>query len=166
MRGLHVRDAMTTAPMFNMEDDLFDLLDQLKLTNAVLIINPTQQLEGIVTSYDATEYFRRRTENIMRVEDIETMLKEIIIQAYTKSTGELDELSLNNAISRISSRGDQDHQPSIGFDRLSFGDYVHLLTYQDTWKVVDPIFCIEKSYLRQLLEEIRKTRNDLAHFRK
>ena len=34
---LKVRDVMIDAPVYSLEDDLFDILDQLKDTNAVLV---------------------------------------------------------------------------------------------------------------------------------
>lgn len=78
---LRVRDVMVQAPVFSEEDDLFDILDRLKETNAVLITGfYADDLIGIVTSYDTAEYFRNRTEDLMRVEDIELMVKELIKQ--------------------------------------------------------------------------------------
>jgi CBS domain-containing protein len=50
----------------------------LKNTYAVLIVNAEGSLIGIVTSYDTTEYFRRRVEDMMYVEDIESTLKDFI----------------------------------------------------------------------------------------
>jgi len=73
---LHVRDVIESAPEFNLEDDIFELLEQLKQKNAVLIVDSWSFLVGIVTSFDTTEYFRNRAEHIMRVEDIETTIKE------------------------------------------------------------------------------------------
>src|SRR5687768_16954844 len=89
---LKVRDVMVTAPVYSLEDDLFDILDRLKDTNAVLItenIGFGPDVLGIVTSYDTTEYFRNRTEDLMRVEDIELMVKEFIKTAHVDETGEL-----------------------------------------------------------------------------
>ncbi len=81
---LRVRDAMSRVDRtFDLEDDLFELLEQLKLKNAVLITDGTGKLVGIVTSYDSNEYFRSRAENLMHVEDIESALKEFILIPYT-----------------------------------------------------------------------------------
>ena len=54
--SLHVRDVMTGAKSFRPEADLFDLLDELKRTYGVLIVDAAGVLEGIVTSFDSTEY--------------------------------------------------------------------------------------------------------------
>lgn len=103
---LKVRDVMVEAKPFTVADDLFDILDRLKNTNAVLIVNDeVPVLVGIVTSYDTTDYFRNRTEDLMRVEDIEVTIKDLIEQAYTNTDGILDNDKLKQAISRVSHRG-------------------------------------------------------------
>src|SRR5688572_24915179 len=108
---LSVREVMISAPKVNMEDDLFEVLETLKLTNAVLIVDAQSKLVGIVTSYDSTEYFRRRAENLMRVEDIEAMVKEFILLAYMQDNGEPNEVELNSAILKVTSheRTDKDN---------------------------------------------------------
>ena len=57
---LRVLDAMEKVKhTFREDDDLFSLLDDLKETAAVLIVDSEHALKDIVTSYDTTEYFRR-----------------------------------------------------------------------------------------------------------
>jgi CBS domain-containing protein len=86
---------------FGADDDLFALLDNLRDTYAVLIVDGENRLTGIVSSYDATEYFRRRAEDIMLVEDIEGTLKESILNAFNNSTGEIDQAALDEAKKEI-----------------------------------------------------------------
>jgi len=57
---LIVENAIESADKFDLEDDIFDLLPSLRINNAVLITSMGEQLIGIVTSYDTTEYFRKR----------------------------------------------------------------------------------------------------------
>lgn len=102
IEDLKVKDVMVSAPVYSREDDLFDILDRLKDTNAVLV-REGSDLIGIITSYDTTEYFRNRTEDLMRVEDIELMIKEFIKLAYANDSGEVDEIKLNVAIAKITS---------------------------------------------------------------
>ena len=70
---LLVEHARVRADMFRSDADLFELLDRLQATYAVLIVDGERRLTGIVTNYDTAEYFRRRAEDMMLVEDIETM---------------------------------------------------------------------------------------------
>jgi predicted transcriptional regulator len=77
IKEMRVFHAMTQdVPTYYPEDELFGLLDDLKNTYAVLAIDNNKRVIGIVTSYDTTEYFRRRGEDVMLLEDIETMLKD------------------------------------------------------------------------------------------
>ncbi len=69
-KELRVKDAQLKPRTANVESDVFDLIDDLKATAAVLIVDAAQQLVGIVTDYDAMEFLRRRAEDMMLVEDI------------------------------------------------------------------------------------------------
>jgi len=100
---LRVSNAIVKAQTYRPEDDLFDLLDRLKETNAVLIVDGEEKLIGIVTSYDSTEYFRRRAEDTMLVEDIETMIKDLVLAAFTNETGEVDQEKLVQTIKEVTS---------------------------------------------------------------
>lgn len=101
IKEMHVVHALQAVKTFTAEDDLFDLLDYLKDTYAVVVVDNNQRINGIVTNYDTTEYFRRRGEDIMLVEDIESMLKEYIFAVFQDKSGEIDEAALVNAIDEI-----------------------------------------------------------------
>lgn len=162
MEQIYVRDALTkTLTSFN-EDDLFDVLDRLQNTNAVVILTSDHEVIGIVTSYDAMEYFRKRTENLMLVEDIETNIKDLILFAYSDEQDQVNFAELNSAIKRINSHSDSNEKT---FDQLTLNEYIHLLFYGKTWEKVKDIFDFDKEKLRKTFLNIKNTRNDLAHFR-
>jgi CBS domain-containing protein/alkylated DNA nucleotide flippase Atl1 len=96
--NLRVWDAITRARTFGLDDDIFDLLEDLRTSYAVLITDGEQHLAAVVTSYDTTEYFQRRAEDMMLVEDVETMLKDKISAAFRGDDGAIDESSLAAAI--------------------------------------------------------------------
>jgi CBS domain-containing protein len=98
---LRVSSAMRKAQIFRPDEDVFDLLDGLKDENALLIVNGDGKLIGIVTSYDSTEYFRRRSEDMMRVRDVETMVKDLIRAAFSESSGQPDEFKLSAAVAAV-----------------------------------------------------------------
>ncbi len=100
IEALTVSDALTRADKFYPEDDLFDVLDRLQVTYAVLIIDREEKLVGIITNYDSSEYFRRRAEDMMWVEDIEGTLKDYIRIPFTNAD-ELDKEALNAAVQQI-----------------------------------------------------------------
>lgn len=164
---LKVRDVMDGAPVYTIEDDLFDILDRLKDTNAVLVVhNYAPDLVGIVTSYDTTEYFRNRTEDLMRVEDLELMIKDLIKAAYTEPAGEVDQVRLDAAAARITGgRNPIEGEKPKTFADLSLGDYINLLILTDTWPYFEPILQVQRTFVRDLLHGVREVRNSLAHFR-
>ncbi|PKN92917.1 MAG: hypothetical protein CVU44_12870 [Chloroflexi bacterium HGW-Chloroflexi-6] len=169
IEDLMVRDVMISAPVFNIEDDLFDILDKLKDTNAILVTDGPD-LVGIVTSYDSTEYFRNRTEDLMRVEDIELMVKEFIKLAYLTEQGELDTEKLEGAIAKISASMNESAVGKVdrrkrSFEDLTLNDYISLLTLKDTWTFFEPVLGVQRSFVIELLQGIREIRNSLAHFR-
>jgi CBS domain-containing protein len=162
---LKVRDVMGKAFTCNIDDDLFDILDRLKETNAALVFHSEIPIvTGIITSYDVTEYFRTQTEDLMRVEDIESTIRDLIKEAFTtiKPLGEddvIDEERLDNA-AKSASYG----KPKV-FNRLTLAEYINLLTLPETWGFYEPIFNLPAEPVRSLLNGIRETRNVLAHFR-
>ncbi len=101
LKKLHVRDAIAKKPReFKAADDLFEMLEYVMDADAVFIVEGDGRLTGIVTSYDTTEYFRRRAEDIMLVEDIETALREHIRSAYSGPKG-LDHDALKVAVGEV-----------------------------------------------------------------
>ncbi|HJS18834.1 MAG TPA: hypothetical protein VJ785_08795 [Anaerolineales bacterium] len=134
----------------------------------MVIIDPSEVPVGIVTSYDASEFLRNRTEDLMHVEDVEFTLKELIKKAYAKPNGEIDNERLQTASSRLyEQRNDQSgSRKPKSFDDLTLGDYINLLMSKDVWNFCTSILDFEKSSLSELLEKVRQVRNDLAHFRK
>lgn len=85
---LHVRDAMAKKPReFEAGDDLFEMLEYVMDSDAVFVVDGEGRLTGIVTSYDTTEYFRRRAEDLMLIEDIEMALRDHLRAAYSDLNG-------------------------------------------------------------------------------
>ena len=165
IESLKARDVMEKAFTCNGGDDLFDILDRLKESSAAIVYeSEIPGIAGIVTSYDITEYFRTQTEDLMRVEDIESTVKDLIKEAYTtiKPDGEedlIDENRLNNAAKSVS------YSRPKNFDKLSLSEYINLLTLPETWTFFEPIFNLSPELIKNLLNGVRETRNQLAHFR-
>ncbi len=122
LEELGVSNAIVKAQTYRLEDDLFDLLDRLKETNAVLIVDGEEKLIGIVTSYDSTEYFRRRAEDMMLVEDIETTIKDFVSTIFADETGEPDQENLARAIEQVTSS----HRALLGRYRNALRHYLKL----------------------------------------
>jgi hypothetical protein len=103
VKNLSVVHAVVKADEFSPDDDLFDVIDRLQERYAVLVVDEDGRLVDVVTTYDSTEYFRRRGEDLMLVEDIEGMLKDMILAAFNVGDGaSTNNADLSAAIQRIS----------------------------------------------------------------
>jgi predicted transcriptional regulator len=143
---------------FNAEVDILDILDVLSENAAILITSNSGHLIGIITNWDTAFYFRRRAEDIMLVEDVETALRDHIEAAYTDpKTNQTDNLLLEKIIASVTRK-----KP---FDELTFGEYMRVLLHSDTWSRYGTIFNISADALGKMLDRVRNIRNQLAHFR-
>jgi CBS domain-containing protein len=120
---LLVEHARVRAHTFRSDADLFELLDRLQATYAVLIIDGERRLTGIVTNYDTAEYFRRRAEDMMLVEDIETMIKDYILAAYQVDAAQSNREKLDADVLQMTDSGQALRQ---NFERA----LIHYLTLQ------------------------------------
>ncbi len=197
--SLRVSDALTKARVFREDDDLFTLLDDLRERFAVTIVDGAGVVVGVVTSYDTTEYFRRHSEDMMMVEDIEYSLRQYIRIALGAHDGR-DNDALRDAVAStmpsgralknrymkalqhlLNLRGESgnldpnhveltftqhldDKAPVKGFDELTLGEYITLFLHKDRWHLYESVFLLEAGAVRNLLDEVRKIRNRLAHF--
>lgn len=184
------------------DDDLSDVLKGLRDSNAIPIVDKHSYVKAIVTSYDSAEYFRRRAEDLMLAEDIETTLRDFIESVHRDDAGNLDEEGLKLAIKSITPSGEELHKkfkkavcrylheasdintkPDIAlirklfedvlapsdsikeFDQLTLSQFIQL--FQSQWpEHHQSVFKdISWSATYQLLDDVRKTRNAIAHFR-
>jgi hypothetical protein len=164
---LRACDAILKAPHHYRDDDLFDLLDDLKDTNAVAIIDPEGFPIGIVTSYDSAKFLRNRTEDLMNIEDIEFIIKELIKKAHANNRDQVENEKIEDARNKLkeSSSAQSGSKKPKTFEELSLADYINLLMSREIWGFVTPILQVQKESLHQMLDKVRQTRNDLAHFR-
>ena len=96
-----VADAMTKARSFDPDADVADLLNALRDDYAALVVDGEWRLTGIITGFDASEYFRRRSEDIMLIEDIESSIKEHVLAAFQDAAGKPDHAKLAEVIARV-----------------------------------------------------------------
>lgn len=102
---LKVSHALIKVKDYRIDDDLSELLKRLRDLNAVPITDKEGYPKGIITSFDTTEYFRTRAEDIMLAEDVETTLRDFIESFYKGSNDDVDEQKLNEAIEAIMTSG-------------------------------------------------------------
>lgn len=103
-QDLKIDDALVKVKEYKPDDDLFDLLNNLRGSCAALVVNNDHTLIDIFTSYDAAEYFRRRAEDMMFVEDIETTIRDYIRTAFSARSGKVDQQALNTTINEVADK--------------------------------------------------------------
>lgn len=76
LNQLRVDDALVEARTVKVDDDLFSKMNDILLAEAVIVLNSHDEVQGILTNYDTTQYFRSRAEDLILVENIENTLKD------------------------------------------------------------------------------------------
>ena len=102
---LRVSHALIKVKAYRIDEDLSELLKGFRDLNAVPIVDKQNVPIGIITSFDTTEYFRTRAEDIMLAEDVETTLRDFIEAFYKTTRGDLDEDQLNKAMDTVLTAG-------------------------------------------------------------
>jgi len=197
---LDVREELNRSQIFRADDELSDALDRLRDTYVILIVDAHEKLIGIVTTYDSTEYFRARSEDLLNVRDIETTIKDLLRIIFQQEEDEPDNEKVRGAVRKITSAnqiskkdyakaltqylmfddGREMNQIAMAqsydlhinnksdnrlFSELTLHDYIELLLHKDQSEHFQKLFNHPPDEIRKLLENVRDTRNDLAHFR-
>ena len=142
------------------ERDLFEALNRLKDKDVfALVITKNNKPIGILTDYDMTQFFRDLSEGLIFVEDIEVTLRQHIQKAFP------DTHALMTALMYAFKPGRRDpSRPAKEYEELTFYDYIQLITNERNWPKFQGIFEPMDMFIK-LMEPVRKTRNQLAHFR-
>jgi CBS domain-containing protein len=135
---LRVKDATVAARTIMADEDLFSKMDDLLDSYAVLILNADGSLAGILTNHDTSRYFRRRAEEMLLVEDIETTLKDHLRTAY--GTDESSNPRLRAAIDSLGSAVDTIREDARKAFRRFCGQRSIAVTESDLAEYVDRPF--------------------------
>ncbi|KAA3657827.1 MAG: CBS domain-containing protein, partial [Chloroflexi bacterium] len=124
---LSVEHCQEPARSLTIDSDLFDVLDQLKSTYAVVIVDDRKPT-GILTDYDTIHFFRDLYEGLILVEDIEINLRQIIESAFPTQE------ELDNALIITSGANKRDpSKPNKSYDRMTFGGYIYFIKNEKIW---------------------------------
>lgn len=136
---LKVRDALIPARTVSIDEDFFTKMDDLLDADAVLVLKSEGTIASIITNYDITQYFRKRAEDMLLVEDIETSLKDHIRAAYGGDTNESSP-PLQKAINSLSSFVDNIQEDSRrSFKKFCYKNELNL-SEEDLAEYVDGPF--------------------------
>lgn len=157
IEDLKVSNALHQTKRYKLDSDISDLLDGLRDAYAVPVVDNFNRVIGIVTNYDTAEYFRGRAEDMMLVEDVETMLKDCIRIDLITQQGQKDDSELNAKIS--------DDVGTKTFAEMTFSDYSILFIHGTRWGKFSQHLDLDRDSCRRMLKQVNDVRNDLFHFR-
>ncbi len=193
LESLQVKDASRVVKTHPPDADLLSTLNDIQHNSFILIVDQTNILEGIVTTADIAHFFQEYAQDLMIIEGIESIVKETIsslfndesekkaaIEAVTGHQYNQIRKRLPNAIKAYFHSLSVEHPNSnniealhcaernLGilaeakpFEGLSFNEYIQVLLHHS-----DPLGNNgKKGELKNLLEKVRDSRNQLAHFR-
>lgn len=146
-----VRDYMGRVETSLQDADIFDILDKLKTSYAIIVLNDEKHPIGIITHYDTSVFFREYAEDFIQVQSIEETLRDYI-----------DVLLPNRAarqeiFDRLKANGYTIRNP----DKLSLDNYIRIIIEaKETFELYFEPYEIFES----IMERVRDIRNKLAHF--
>lgn len=152
-----VVNCITSPTTISLERDIFEALDLLKSVYAVVVMEGRKPV-GILTNYDTTNFFRDISEGLILVEDIEVSLRQYIEAVYPT------EQKMQAALLRTFRADKSDPaRPSRDFSELSLYNTLQFITSEGNWGEFEPFFQ-PKGLFFELMNQVRKIRNQLAHF--
>ncbi|MGA9397385.1 MAG: DUF4268 domain-containing protein [Anaerolineaceae bacterium] len=154
---LKVDHCQQEALTISLKKDLFDAIKLLESAFAVVVEDNNKPV-GIVTNFDTAYYFRDLSEDLIVVEKIESELREYIRYAFPENSVEI---ALRNAF-----KNNPRFQDSLGksVDDLTLSEYMQVILADENWSKFEGAF-EPKNMFRSYMENVRKIRNQLAHFR-
>ncbi len=150
--------------------DMTDYFRQ-RARDIILVENVESTLKEYVqlAFFSKSDGAHRLNEVIHSVSNSNSALRESVIKtvrfylANTRqdSRNQIDE----DVLAEASKRFAEDKQKPATFDELTLGSYISLFLHNDNWVYLEEVFGLNKTAIMNLLDSVRSTRNDLAHFR-
>lgn len=140
-------------PMVEPSDELVVLFDILAENPYVIVNHSDENMLRILTDYDLLHYLRDAIEPFLMIEDIERSIRNVIRDAFSENLTDEFETFFE----------DQDIRTPNGIVDCSFGHYTSFICGQ--WSTFQDYFEEDGNFIYKLIDEVRKVRNQLFHFR-
>ncbi len=139
--------------------DIFEALEALERTAAVVVVDDNHVPLGILTDYDAAIFFRDYSQELIRVQDVETTLRDYIRHVFE------DEGFLRESINKQFPRESQNpNDTGLVLEDLTLRQEIEFICSKPHWYRFQDYFG-PKDLFYTHMEAVRKIRNDLAHFK-
>ena len=161
VKGQTVRDAQKVKdcldveiPRVKLDSPLAETLEYFPDNDAVLVfrdMDDESSLCGLVTLADFAREFREIAEPFLLIGEIESRLRWIIQHKNVDANGILQKTVLTK------------EPKDKKIQDLTLGDMQRILENKDGWRTIDVKY--ERNAVREALDEVRKGRNRVMHFR-
>ncbi|MBY6350801.1 CBS domain-containing protein [Rhodococcoides corynebacterioides] len=141
-------DAMVTAPEAAFDQELVDVLADLRSRDFVLVRGLNGDLAGIVTNADVVRAYEDLATPFLLIGELDRILRRIVEHQVSTESSE--------AVFEKAGR------ESVPLQSMTMGDYEMILTDPEVWTGLD--WPISRKLFRKRLEELRTIRNDVMHF--
>ncbi|MGE3834542.1 MAG: CBS domain-containing protein [Acidimicrobiia bacterium] len=155
---LAVEDVMERLPVVTVEDPLDLVLEHLNRHDAVLVESP-HGIQAIATGTDVLNYFYRIARPFVLLQEIELALRGLIEACVSEA--ELAQCIDRALRKKYEGRGD----PPERLREMTFEDYRSIVSAKDNWHFFDGVLGRNRELVASKLEQIRRIRNDVFHFR-
>lgn len=146
--GEYVREFMDQAEVVDAASLLFEAVDTVIRSKAVLVRGIENRIVGIVTTGDLSREFQKLGEPFLRIGEIENHLRDLLrVLPKEEIAGAADPSDPRE----IESASD-----------LTFGEALRLIERQDVWDRLE--LPLDRVSMREALERVRTIRNDVMHF--
>ncbi len=145
-----VADCREDARIVNSNRTLFDAIPTIVEHGYVLVRQRDRKISGIVTASDLSLQFQALAEPFLLLREIELHVRRLIRGKVT--TGDIALLGAPAPAS----------PPLQDIAELTFGGYVRLFQHPQVWERLN--LRIDRVVLTNLLDDVRKIRNDVMHF--
>ena len=156
---LRVDECFETWSFARVQEDISQILDQVRVDGGVLIGSP-EKLIGILTPEDLTRYLFEVANPFVLVSEIELAIRQLI--RMTLDDDELEDL----ARKCLKSAYDDPSLIPTTVEEMTFDNYEKLITYGDAWEKFEDVIHGSRTRMASKLKEIRLIRNDLLHFKR
>jgi len=157
---LTVEDVMEQLPTVTVRDSLHSIVTQLDQHEALLVGSP-HGLQAILTSFDVLRYFYRVARPFILIQEIELALRSLI---HLCAPGDKLKDCIDAAL--VPAYEKTGRAAPTELHELAFEDYRTLVHSKHNWPLFQGVVGHNSQVVSARLEEIRKIRNNVFHFRR
>jgi predicted transcriptional regulator len=146
------RDCIHPVHIISYNSSLMSAISDIIKYEIVLVKDQSNRISGIITTSDLSFEFRKLAEPFLLVGEIENQIRRLIVER-----GRFTNEEITNKV-----KGASGGRNIESVSELNFGGYISILEDPSLWERLQ--LKIDRSIFIRHLDEVRKIRNQVAHF--